>query len=91
MKKITQAIHLSLDICKNGKLFFNPGISKFQISIHLRTNSESNPNSNLRYILLLRLSVVSSNQSAMIYTMNAQTNVQDSNEPSKVPSFEQYN
>ena len=33
--KITQAIHLLLDICKNGKLFFNPGISIFRISICL--------------------------------------------------------
>ena len=48
--KITQAIHLLLDICKNGKLFFNPGISIFRISIYLQTNLESNLNSNIQYI-----------------------------------------
>ena len=30
--------------------FFNPGISIFRISIYSQTNSESNPNSNIRYI-----------------------------------------
>ena len=42
--KITQVIHLLLDICKNGKPFFNLGISIFRISVYLRMKSELNSN-----------------------------------------------
>ena len=48
--KITQAFHLLLDICINGKLFFNPGISIFRISVYLQMNLELNLNLNIQYI-----------------------------------------
>ena len=45
--KITQVAIPS--ICKNGKLFFNPGISIFNISIYLQMNSKWNINLNIQY------------------------------------------